>query len=147
MATLTLSAALMFILRHSPATPADDRSDSEDIPDEKLPLYLHRAIWYVSGSLAIIMLSTISLALLDRPLDKPGTLRLSNRYVRLSGRAVYSLIVVLIPLQNNLKPGLFLGTCSLLLMALSVFEFVVSAQKGGAIFESKRLAPETSDTR
>ena len=137
MSTLTLSAGVMFIIRHSATAPADDDSESEAISKNELPAYLHRAIWCVAESLAMIMLSTAALALLDRTRDTRGTLRVNTRSLRLSGRAVYLLIVLLMPLQENLNAELFLGTCGLLLMFLSTWEFVVSAHKGGEIFEPK----------
>lgn len=142
MATLSLSAGVMFIIEQSAPTSdaAESSTTSEKIPASELHRYTQRAVWTVTVSLVVIILSMTVLALLDESLDRPGTLRINNRLGRLSGRLVYVLIIILVPLYEGLNPQIFLGVCSLLLVLLSLWEWVVSTDKDGFLFEPRRSA-------
>lgn len=137
MATITLSAGIMFIIRQAAPKSASTTSD-EKISGKELPAYVEHAVWTVACSLSTLILSMTNLALLDESVSPPRSLRISNRYVRLCGRGVYVLIVILLPLYKDLNSEVFLGVCALLLMILSLWEWVVSTDKDGKIFEPKR---------
>jgi hypothetical protein len=146
MSTLTLSAGIMFIIRQAAAT-LDNETGSKNVPENELPTYVHRAVWTVSLSLATIIFSMTGLALLDESLDPPGTLRINNRYLRLLGRGVYVLVVLLIPIYEDINTEFFLGTCALLMMLLSIWEWITSTDRGGKFVEPKGLTATVRHTR
>ena len=139
MSTLILSAGIMFIIRRTAAT-TDDENNSGNVPKDELATFIHKAVWTVSVSLATIVFSMTGLALLDESLDPPGTLRINSRYLRLSGRAVYILVVLIIPTAKKINPEIFLGTCAILMFLLSIWEWIVSMEKGGKFVEPRQVA-------
>ena len=144
MSVLTLSAGIMFIVRENAQTPetgTDSTTDSTTttVPTSELPDILRTAMWTVAISLATIMMSMTGLALLDESLDPPGTLRLNNRYIRLSARVVYVVVILCVPIDESLGAEWFLGICSLLLGLVVTWEWTSSTVKGGGFFEPKGL--------
>ena len=136
MSTLTLSAGIMFIIRDAAAT-LDDSATSENIPEEDLPNFIHRAIWTIGISLAGAIASMTGLALLDEPVDRPDLLRVNNRYIRLSGRFVYILIVLLLPIKSDINAEIYLGVCSILMTFMIMWEWSSSLEKEWRWFEPK----------
>ena len=136
MSTITLSAGIMFIIRQAAPESASTTGDPK-ISGKELPAYVGHAVWTVACSLSLLILSMTGLALLDESVSPPKSLRVSNRYVRLSGRLVYICIAMLVPLCKDLNSEVYLAVCALLLMALSLWEWIVSTDKDGKIFEPK----------
>lgn len=142
---LTLSSGNSFLLRNGIVNPDDQADNSEQIPEEELPAYIHQAIWIVACSLAVSMLSMTGIALLDKSFDAPGTLRIDNCNVRLLGRLLYIVIVVLIPVKRRINLEVFLCVCSILLMALVLWEWIVSTEKGANIVEPRRKSDDSGE--
>ncbi|KIW97315.1 uncharacterized protein Z519_02707 [Cladophialophora bantiana CBS 173.52] len=83
------------------------------------------------------MLSMTALALLDKPLDEPGTLKVKNRYIRLSGTAVYIAVTVCVPATPKMDARLFLGIAAFMLLAVTVWEWNVGLDRAGALIEPR----------
>ncbi|OAP61237.1 hypothetical protein AYL99_03438 [Fonsecaea erecta] len=137
---LTFASSVMFIIRHQPdapytSSPAAGASSEGQIAPDDLPRYMYRAVWTCATSLGIIMLSMTALALLDKSLDEPATLKINNRYIRLSGRAVFIVVIVCVPATPNIGAGLFLGIAACMLLGVTVWEWNVGLDRGGALIE------------
>lgn len=137
---LTFVASVMFIIRHEYQANYNQAQDEEGLTHSEVISYTYDAVWTCATSLAIIMLSMIILALLDQPLDKPGTLRVDNRWIRLSGRMIYIIIIMMLPLYHDLDSELFLGVASGLFVALTMWEWNASLEKGGGFIEPRGLS-------
>lgn len=137
---LTFAAGVMFIIRHQPdaSLGTTDGGEQEQIPGEELNDYIQRAIWTCASSVSVVMLSLTIIALLDTSLDEPGTLKISNRYIRLSMRVVYMAVVLTLPLAH-VSATLFLGMVAMMLLVVSIWEWNVSLDRGGALIEPKGL--------
>ncbi|EXJ72379.1 uncharacterized protein A1O5_04883 [Cladophialophora psammophila CBS 110553] len=141
---LTFASSVMFIIRHQPDapynSPGGQAGEAQQIPHDDLPRYLYRAVWTCASSLGIIMLSMTALALLDKSLDEPGTLKVNNRYIRLSGRVVYIAVIVCVPATPHMDARLFLGIAAFMLLAVTVWEWNVGLDRGGALIEPMGLS-------
>lgn len=138
---LTFVAAVMFILRHQNEQNYSQQQlkSQPELTPEQVTSYTYNAVWTCASSLSIIVLSMLGLALLDKPLDKPGTLRVDNRYVRMGGRVVYILIILCLPIKKNINPALFLGIAGAGLVLLTIYEWNSSLEVGGGFIEPKGL--------
>ncbi|KIX96841.1 uncharacterized protein Z520_07561 [Fonsecaea multimorphosa CBS 102226] len=140
---LTFASSVMFIIRHQPDAPYNSltgQASAEKIPQDDLPLYLYRAVWTCATSLGVIMLSMTALALLDKSLDEPATLKINNRYIRLAGRIVYIIVIPCVPAAHNIDADLFLGIAAFMLLGVTVWEWNVGLDKGGALIEPLGLS-------
>jgi hypothetical protein len=93
----------------------------------------------MAGCLSLIVLSMTIQALADKPLDPPGTLLVNNRYLRLSSRFLYILVVMLVPLTPDLSVTLFLGIAAVGLSLIIWWEWIVSLEQPAKILEPKGL--------
>lgn len=130
----------MFLLRDISQFAYDQSEESQEVPEDLLPSYQQSAIWCIAVSLAIILLFMTFMALLDKPLDPPGTLRVNNRYVRLAPRIIYITVILSVPAKHDIDPSLFLGIASIMMILVTSWEWSVSLEKGGGLFEPKSLA-------
>ncbi|KAI1622576.1 bacterial low temperature requirement A protein-domain-containing protein [Exophiala viscosa] len=145
MSTLTLSAGIMFIIQQSAAKfdAETGDSDTETLSEEEIIQLTRNAIWTVSISLAIVMMAMFGMALLNQPRDQAKSLRVNNRYLRLAGRPLYAVIVLAIASDKNIGTETYLGTCSLLMVCLSIWEYSASMEKTGGFLERKK-SPSSS---
>jgi hypothetical protein len=127
----------MFLIRQDVSQPANGKGI--EVPEGEVDTYIHRTIWLIAVSLAVIMTSMTTQALLCISCDPPGTLLINNRYVRLSGRLVYIVIILCVPLHPDLNKVVFLGTAGVLLSILVLWEWVVCLEKKGGLIEPKGL--------
>lgn len=149
MCFLTLTSAIIFFLRFEAQEPynEDAKEQEEKIPEDEMPSFIHSAIWCTAVSLSVMLLSMTIIALLDKPLDPPGTLRVNSRYARLSGRAVYTVIILLVPIKKDINAYLFLGIAGVMMVCLVYWEFISSLERGGGVFEPKGLTAMVSSAR
>lgn len=149
MCFLTLTSSIMFLLRFEAQQPYNElaKEQTEKIPEEEMPVFVQSAVWSAAVSLAIMLVSMTIIALLDKPLDPPGTLRINNRYARLSGRLVYIVIILCVPAKWEINPTLFLGIAGVLMTLVVYWEFTSSLEHGGGIFEPKGLSAILSSAR
>lgn len=136
---LTFVASVMFIIRHQNEQNYTQQENEAELTPGQIRDYTENAVWTCASSLAIIMFSFLCLALLDQPLDKPGTLRIDNRYIRLAGRPAYIILIMLLPLKPHLDPQIFLGVAAAGLVALTVWEWNSCLEKGGGFIEPRGI--------
>jgi hypothetical protein len=137
---ITLSSSVLFVLRVSTGSSATEGATQEEIlTEEESNALVYRAIWNMAGSLSLIIFSMTIQALADKPLDPPGTLLVNHRYLRLSSRFLYILVVMLVPLTPNLSVTLFLGIAGVGLSLILWWEWIVSLEQPAKILEPKGL--------
>jgi low temperature requirement protein LtrA len=136
---LTFASGVMFIVRHGIKEQLDVLEEQQ-IPDSEIPHYMYNAVWTSAVSLAIIIFSMTGLALLDKSLDEPGSLRINNRYIRLGGRLVYIIVILSVPATTNIDARLFLGIAALMLVVVTSWEWVVCMDRGSAFIEPEGLS-------
>lgn len=93
------------------------------------------AKWAVSISLSITVTCQTGIALLSRSLDRQGSLKISNRYVRPLPRILVVVVVVFLPIDRNLEASTFLSIVVSLLLVCLFWELIVSLERDGGVFE------------
>lgn len=137
----------MFMLRHQALIPENVDQNDEKIPEDKIEYYMYASMWSMSTSLTVILLSNTILALLDKPLDPPKTLLVNNRYARLSGRLIYSMVILTVPATKHLSVDLYLGIASIMMSFLIAAEWIMSLERGGGLLEPRGLTAILSSRR
>jgi len=134
---ITLSAGMLFLITKA----ADNPQDAKGIPiaGDELEMFTLRAIWNLAISVSVIMLSMTCQALLDKPLDPPGTLLVDNRYLRLAARIIYIIVVMCLPVKKNITEGAFLAVCGIGLSCVMAYEWTVSLEMPAKMLEPKGL--------
>lgn len=99
--------------------------------------YRQAATWTAAGSLSIALLSMILMSLMNRSLDRPGTLIVNNRYIRLLPRFIIIPIVLCLPIKQDLNIEVFIAIVMMLLMVVVYAEFILGLEKGAKFFEPK----------
>jgi hypothetical protein len=137
---LLLEIALLTLVRKSIPTEGSDEAAPERRDETAESHYaIHAAKWTAGVSLAITLLCMTAMSLLTRPLDRPGTLKIDNRYIRLAPRVLVAVIIACVPIAANLSIEGFLSVMMYLLWAVSVWEWGAGLESSGKIFESKRI--------
>jgi hypothetical protein len=137
---LVFTASIIFIIRNQPDKPfSPGEGEAEGrISAEELSHYIQRAIWTAASSLSTSVICMTVIALLDKSMDEPKTLKVDNRYIRLSMRAVFVVVVQTIP-AAQIGSQLFLGMAALMLFVVSVWEWNAGLDYGGQFVEPKGL--------
>lgn len=136
---LTFVASVMFIIRHQREQNYSQQKGEAELTPEQIYHYTYNAVWTCASSLAIVVLSMLVLALLEKPLDKPGTLKIDNRYIRMAGRVIYIVLVLCLPIKSHINPALFLGLAGAGLVVMTGWEWNSSLEKGGSFIEPRGL--------
>ena len=151
--TLILGVAINFIIANPginavvPSEPEESSStrllqrateamaantESQEIPVEEIML---RAKWTASTAFSVIIFCMTVQALLSRSLDKPGTAKIDNRYVRLAPRVLMIVVSVLLPLRKEMNGSSMLGILLTLIYICFMWEFIGSLAKGSEFVE------------
>ena len=95
------------------------------------------ARWAISASLSGTLLLMTAKSLLNRSLDTPGTLFVDHRYLRMAPRVVFCIVIMCLPIINDIQTSTFLGIIIGLLQFLILWELIASMEKGFRFFEPK----------
>lgn len=98
-------------------------------------LIIYSAKWSVSISLSIAIICQTGIALLSRSLDRKGSLKISNRYVRMLPRMLVVAIVICLPIDRSMSGNIFMSIIVTLLFGCLFWEWVVSLERDGGLFE------------
>ena len=96
---------------------------------------IYTAKWAVSISLSIAIVCQTGIALLSRSLDRKGTLKVSNRYLRLLPRLLVVIVVIFLPIERSMEARVFLLVVVWLLLGCLYWEWFVSLERGGGVIE------------
>lgn len=101
----------------------------------KLANNVNNAKWSAALSVTVTVASLALIALLNRSLDSPKSLKVTNRYIRLAPRLAFIAIVICLPLAHDMIALSFLGIVVGLLTLLMVWELISSLEQEGAVLE------------
>ena len=113
--------------------PEADESPTDSDPD--LTSIIYSAKWAVAVSLSITVTCQTGIALLNRSLDRKGSLKVSNRYVRLLPRVILVAVVLCLPIDREMRANFFMVIVVCLLLMCLYWEWVVSLERDGGVFE------------
>ena len=147
-ATLILGVSNLFIIanpyvnalpkesnQHAVTEKVTPESNSESADEQQLRDFMFSAKWSVGTSLALVVFCQLILALLSRNLDKPGTMKVDNRYIRLLPRFLLCIVAVVLPIARKMAGSYMLAILLGCLVATLWWEWICSMDKGGRIFE------------
>lgn len=77
------------------------------------------------------------IALLNRPLDKPKTLVVNSRWVRLAPRLPGIAIIACLPLFDAIKGSRWCAGALVVLWALFLWEWIAGLERGWEFFEGR----------
>jgi len=101
---LILAASILFLIQTADSNSAAEikarEPTAEPAPSspEAEHKYIHYALWSASTTLALVLACMTSIALLNQSLDKPKTLLINSRWIRLAPRIPAMAAIVCLPL-------------------------------------------------
>ena len=139
-ATLILGVSIIFIVEHpitNALTPKGDEAPTfgEVETERGLEQFMNSAKWSVAVSLSTVVTCQTLLALLSRSLDRPGTMKIDNRYIRLSARLIVVAVTMFLPLVRHMVGSVMLAILLALLTGCVLWEGIVCLDKNGTIIE------------
>ena len=141
LSTLTLEVSAVFLIQHPTANairPQHPEGEAEPENSEEmsdLATYIYTAKWSVATSLTFTMLCLTTIALSNRSLDRPGSLMITNRYLRLAPRVALIVIALCLPIQRAMESLTFLGILAAVLLFVRLWEVIASLEHAGGIIE------------
>lgn len=99
-----------------------------------------KAHWTVSAALSAALVCMTAVTLLNRCLDGPGTLLISNRYIRLAPRLMLVVVLMCLPIKTDITSKVFLLIILVMMLVVNFWEHVVALENGGGLFEPKEAA-------
>ena len=135
-ATLILGVGVVFIVQN-PLNNAIAPSPADNPTPEEIALafFIFNAKWSTSVSLSVTMICLSVIATLSRSLDKPGSLKVTSRYVRLLPRLGLIIVAICLPIDQSMRGVNFLGILVLMLSGCLFWEWYASLESDGGIFE------------
>ncbi|KAG8525239.1 uncharacterized protein KY384_008883 [Bacidia gigantensis] len=103
--------------------------------DRPIELFVNNAKWVSSVALAATFFAMSILALLSRPLDKKGTLKVDNRYLRLLPRGLLMVVACVLPLDKTMYGGVMLSILWPLCYLCLFWEWYAALDKKGGMIE------------
>ncbi|TVY41539.1 hypothetical protein LSUB1_G001995 [Lachnellula subtilissima] len=138
---LILAASTLFLVEHqdvkihsSVDSSTVERRAGEAEPAPKAAIF---AIWSASVNLSCVILFMTCISLLNRPLDKPKTLLVNSRWLRIGGRLPIIVIICCLPLIKSLTPAMWIGIVVCLLYAVSFWEWIAGLERNWKLLEPK----------
>jgi hypothetical protein len=133
-AFLILAASVLFLVKNDTTLAAAGNLEPTD-PQSEESHVTRSAIWSASVSLAIVMFSMTCIAVLNRALDKPKTLVINSRWVRLAPRLAAIVFIVCFPLIKNITGASWCASVSVTLWIVFMWEMAAGLEKGWKFFE------------
>lgn len=133
-ALLFLDVSILFLIEHS---LSKRELEADEVTDPHVENFIRRALWTGSGALSVVLASITSLALLNRSLDRPGTLWVSSRLVRLAPRFVVVVLILCLPLKDGIEGSEWVLWVVGMLYILLWWEWWAGLEKDWTFFEPK----------
>ena len=133
---LILGVSIVYLVQHpldtSHEPPPEDNPTTAEIDDAGL---MDKARWCLGISFSIVVICLSAIALLSRSLDKPGTLKITNRYLRLLPRLLLIVVALCLPVKQTMKAIDNLGIVVGCVVVILYWEWYASLDKTGGLFE------------
>jgi hypothetical protein len=147
---LLLAASVLFVVENdfvstSKMDSALAKLESETESLEETSLFTKRALWSASGSLSIVILTMTAIALLNRPLDKPNTLIVNSRWLRLAPRVPAIAIICCLPLFPHMSSTLWCGAATSILYVIFLWEWMSGMERDWKVLEPKEGVAQNED--
>lgn len=146
--TLILGVSILFIIANPTVNALPNESDHHEVTEKVTPEseqhateertlqdFMFSAKWTVGIALAVVVICQIILALLSRNLDKPGTMKVDNRYIRLLPRFLTCIVAIVLPVARKMAGSHMLSILVGCLVVTLWWEWICSMDKEGRIFE------------
>lgn len=99
--------------------------------------HLKEAFWTSSICLAVTLASMTCITLLNKPLDKPKTLVINSRYIRLAPRLLGIVVIVCLPLFSTIDGAKYFGAQLVVMFMLFLWEWFTGLEREWKWFESR----------
>lgn len=138
-----LSNGILYLVGYVPPTDSSSESNHPTEEPTSAPEQSYsRATFRVAQvsvciNLAIALVCTIVLAALNRSVDRKGTLRVDNRWLRLAPRACAVVVFATIWMKGFEDPTVLFGYIALVLSVVTFAEYGMGMEKGGGLIEPK----------
>lgn len=133
---LILGVSVVYIVQHplqnASQPPPEDNPSPEELADTNL---MSKAKWCLGTTFTMTILLLFAIATMCRSLDKPGSLKVTNRYLRLLPRLSLVVLALCLPLKRSMAGSSFLAILVGVLGPVLFWEWYASLEKSGAIFE------------
>jgi hypothetical protein len=133
-ALLILAASVVFLVKNDTVNTAIE-TDVTD-PESDVKRATHYAIWSASTTLSITLFSMTCVALLHRSLDKPNTLVINSRWLRLGARVPAIIVIMCLPLMN-LSGSSWCGLATIVIYVVFLWEAFAGLEKDWKWFQPK----------
>jgi len=151
-ALLILAASVVFLAKNENiTTPHLDSATTTD-SEAEAESYILKATWSASTTLAMVLFSMTSIALLNRPLDKPNTLVINSRWIRLAPRLPAIVVILCLPVIHGLSGGEWCAASCVLIYMVFFWELIAGLESNVCLFYGRFTFPPkqpifTCDTR
>lgn len=125
------------MIEHLPGHGPIEREPNRDGPPGDSPTEELYAMWSASVALAIVLFPMTAIALLNRPVDKEGTLVVNSRWVQMGFQTPVTVVIVCLPVMDGIIPSLWFGCAVPLLYALFLWEWITGLEKGCRFIEPR----------
>lgn len=112
-----------------------ENTESKGTKDSRSALIA--AKWTATTSLGIALFCFTAKDLLNKCLDRPGTLLIDNRYIRLAPRIILACILVCINIGDPLSPQSLISVVMSMIWVVGVWEWISGLEKGARLVEPK----------
>ena len=96
---------------------------------------MYTAKWTASSTLSLVLIALTAIALLSRSLDIPGSLKFSNRYVRMLPRVLVVIVALCLPIDRRMNAVVYLGILVSLVIPCLMWEWAASLEHDGGFIE------------
>jgi hypothetical protein len=141
---LALDASTLFLVQNRDVKVSNpganvrrqESESSSDNPNDDAHLIL-QALWSASISLSVALFCMTVVAFLNRPLDKPKTLAVNSRCIRLCIRPIAILVILCLPLFKHLTGASWCGGAVLTLYVCFLWEWFTGLERNWTVIEPK----------
>jgi hypothetical protein len=135
-ALLILASSVLFLVKNDKTQAAAVSTEPNDLGSQKRHVILY-AVWSASTALSVVIFSITFIALLNRPHDKPKTLVINSRWIRLAPRIPATVAIMCLPLIKDLTGSSWCGGVTLTVYAVFLWELVAGLEKDWKFFQPK----------
>jgi len=142
-ALLILATSSLFLVQHqdalihTPEEPAGVERRAQGSEAESAPKPAIYAIWSASVNLSCVILFMTCIALLNRSLDKPKTLVVNSRWIRMAPRIPIIAIICCLPLIKTITVSRWFGIVVCLLYVVFWWEWIAGLERNWQMLEPK----------
>ena len=136
--TIILGVSIGYLISN-PFANAIDPSHGEDEEKHKFALSIYSAKWITATTLSMILFQLTKIAILNRSLDPPHTLKVNNRYLRLLPRFIVIAVTICLPIDRGMNGITMMSIIISVMIPCLLWEWAASLDSGGGFVEPKHF--------